>query len=119
MQDFRNLKVWKKSHKVVMEVYKLTKAFPKEELFGLSSQMRRSAVSIPSNIAEGCCRSSDAEFSRFLFIASGSASELDYQLLLSKDLEYIDELNYKKTSDSLNDVKRMLAALITRLKAES
>src|SRR5688500_19694656 len=85
MKDFRQLKVWEKAHQVALAIYKATKEFPKEELYGLTSQIRRASMSIPTNISEGCGRNTDAEFARFLQIAMGSASETEYQLLLSHD----------------------------------
>jgi four helix bundle protein len=88
MKDFKELKVWVKAHQLTLAVYQATTTFPKEELYGLTSQMRRSAASIPTNIAEGCGRGSDDDFRRFLQIAMGSASELEYQLLLAHDLGY-------------------------------
>jgi four helix bundle protein len=91
MHIYKQLRVWCDGHALVLEVYKATKAFPKEELYGLSSQIRRSAVSIPSNLAEGASRSSRADFARFVEIAHGSANELEYQLFLSKELGYFDE----------------------------
>lgn len=112
MQDFRNLKVWEKSHWLTLQVYKVTKGFPKEELFTLTQQMRRSSMSIPTNIAEGCGRSTNADFARFLWIANGSAKELDYQLLLANDLGYMDRDVYPELSAVLNEIKRMLASLI-------
>jgi four helix bundle protein len=115
MQDFRNLKVWQKSHSVVLSVYKTTGTFPKHELFGLTSQMRRSAYSIPTNIAEGCGRGSDADFARFLQMAMGSACELEYQLLLACDLQYLTSDNAKRVSDDVIEIKRMLSALIQKL----
>ncbi|MFC1508842.1 four helix bundle protein [Candidatus Omnitrophota bacterium] len=78
MKDFRQLEVWKRSHELTLKIYKLTKSFPKEELYGVTSQIRRAALSIPTNIAEGCGRKGDVELSRFLVISLGSASELDY-----------------------------------------
>lgn len=84
MRDFRQLNVWEEAHKLTLEIYKLTKNFPKEELFGLTSQMRRATVSISSNIAEGCGRGSNKEYANFIQIALGSAYEIDYQLLLAK-----------------------------------
>lgn len=86
MKNFRTLSVWEKTHQLTLFIYKTTSHFPKEEFYGLVSQMRRAASSIPSNIAEGCGRNSQAQFTRFLNIAFGSASELEYQILLSKDL---------------------------------
>lgn len=115
MKDFRNLDVWEKSHALTLNIYKSTQTFPKEEIFGLTNQMRRASVSIPSNIAEGCGRGSDAELSRFSQIAMGSASELEYQILLSKDLEYIKEDVYKELSDKIVEVKKMLTSFIKKL----
>jgi four helix bundle protein len=112
MQDFRKLKVWEKSHQLTMGVYRATKGFPKEELFALTQQIRRAAMSIPSNIAEGCGRSSNADFARFLWIASGSAKEVDYQLLLARDLSYLTDEDYDDLSGLVGEVMRMLAALI-------
>jgi four helix bundle protein len=85
MKDFRQLKVWEKAHQLALEVYNATKGFPKEELYGLTSQIRRSSMSIPTNIAEGCGRNTDADFARFLQMAMGSASETEYQLILARD----------------------------------
>ena len=101
MQDFKNLKVWKKSHELTLKVYKISKQFSREELFGLKSQVRRASVSIPSNIAEGCGRNSDADFARFLQIAFGSANELEYQIMLAHDLKYINSKNYNKIIDEI------------------
>lgn len=86
MQSFRNLRVWKKSHSLTLDVYASSRTFPREEMYGLTSQMRRSSASIGMNIAEGCCRKGDIEMARFLQMAMGSASELEYQLLLARDL---------------------------------
>ncbi len=91
MKDFRELKVWQKAHQLVLDLYRGTEAFPRKEQFGLTSQVRRAAVSIPGNIAEGCGRGGDAELSRFLQIAMGSASELEYYLVLAQDLEYLSQ----------------------------
>jgi len=96
MKDFRQLKVWEKAHQLALAVYKVTKGFPKEELYGLTSQIRRASMSIPTNIAEGCGRNTDAEFARFLQIAMGSASETEYQLLLAHDLEFLTSEQYQK-----------------------
>ncbi len=115
MQDFRKLLVWRKSHDVVLEVYRLSRDFPREELFGLTSQIRRSAASIPSNIAEGCGRGSDADFGQFLVIAMGSSSELEYQLLLARDLGYIESAAHQAVEVRVTEIKKMLAALIKRV----
>lgn len=117
MQDYRQLKVWEKSHQLVLAVYRLTTSFPKEEKFGLVSQMRRCAVSIPANIAEGSGRESGADFARFLQIALGSASELAYYVLLCKDLENITEERYRQMTVAVSEVKRMLTGLIQSIRS--
>jgi four helix bundle protein len=113
--DYKKLQIWERSHAIVLEIYKLSKEFPKEELYGLTSQLRRSSVSISSNIAEGCGRNSDAELARFLVIAMGSAAEAEYQLLLAKDLGYMDDVIYKKLDDELNQIRKMLNAFIKKV----
>ena len=118
MQDYRQLKVWQKSHQVVLQVYKIATDFPSNEKYGLVSQIQRSAVSIPSNIAEGSARSSDVDFARFLHIAMGSAAELDYQLLLSHDLGFLPSNDYEKLSEELTSIRKMLNSFIQRLKAK-
>lgn len=118
MKDFRKLNVWEKSHLLTLEVYKATKSFPKDELYGLTNQMRRASVSIPSNIAEGCGRGSDAELSRFCQISTGSANELEYQILLSHDLGYLENLLYEKLTTMVTEVKRMLTSFIQKLRAD-
>jgi len=117
MKDFRSLKVRDMAHRLTLDIYRVTANFPKEELFGLTSQTRRASSSIPANIAEGCGRNSDADFCRFLTIAMGSASELKYQLLLAKDLGFINEI-YERLETEIVEVKRMLTALIQKLKAD-
>lgn len=119
MRDFRKLKVWKKSHKLTLSIYKSTSSFPKEELYGLTSQMRRSSSSIPSNIAEGCGRNLQPQFARFLNIAFGSASELEYQLILSKDLGFLPIEKFEELLKRVTEVKRMLASLLQRVQADS
>ena len=117
MQDFRNLKVWQQGHALTLAVYKQTADFPKHELFGLTSQLRRAAASIPTNMAEGCGRGSDAEFGRFLQIAMGSACELEYELLLAHDLTYLPGDAYGGLLRDVIEVKRMLSALIGTVKS--
>jgi four helix bundle protein len=117
MKDFRQLKVWEKAHQLALAVYKATKGFPKEELYGLTSQIRRASMSIPTNIAEGCGRNTDAEFARFLQIAMSSASETEYQLLLSHDLEFLTKEQYEKLNADVTEIKRMLTSLIQTLRA--
>ena len=119
MQDFRKLKMWEKSHILTLETYKATESFPGSEIYGLTSQIRRSCVSIPSYIAEGCGRNSAAEFARFLQIAMGSASELEYHLLLARDLGFLKDSEYKKLERGAIEVKKMLVTLIKKLKAEN
>jgi four helix bundle protein len=116
MQDFRNLKIWQRSHQLVLSLYKLTAKFPKDEVYALTSQIRRAAASIPANIAEGCVKGSDADFARFLHIALGSASELDYHLLLSRDLSYCTGAEYDGFSKELHEIRSMLGSLLLRLK---
>jgi len=118
MKDFKELHVWQKSHLLTLAVYKTTKSFPRDELYGLISQIRRSAVSVPSNISEGCGRLSDKELAHFLVIANGSASELAYQLLLSKDLEYISESDYNQFDQDLTQIRKMLNAFIKKLNSK-
>jgi four helix bundle protein len=118
MRNFRELKVWEKSHHLALAVYKATLKFPQSEMYGLTSQLRRSGASIPANIAEGCGRNGDAELARFLNIAMGSASELEYHLLLSHDLALIDVPQYEELARDTTEVKRMLTSFIQRLKAD-
>lgn len=108
MRDFRKIQVWQKSHELTLRLYTVTSAFPKEELYGLTSQMRRASASIASNIAEGCGRNTQTELARFVHIASGSASELDYHLLLAHDLGFIDQDIYLELGDMISEIKRML-----------
>lgn len=117
MQDFRNLKVWEKAHALTLSVYRETKNFPSDERFGLTSQLRRSCASVPANLAEGCARAGDVEFARFVNIAMGSASETDYHLLLSRDLEYLDAVTYHQLFDQISEVKRMLNSFERSLRA--
>ena len=108
MRDFTKIIAWQRSHALTLKIYQNTKIFPREELFGLSSQMRRSASSIPTNIAEGCGRNSNPQFKHFLNIASGSASELEYQIILSKDLQYITESVFSELHNEIIEVKKMI-----------
>lgn len=119
MQSFRNLKVWEKARSMTLDVYRTTDAFPKEELYGLTSQMRRCSASIGANIAEGCCRNGDKDFGRFLQIAMGSAGELEYHVLLAHDLGLLNGADYQRLSNEAIGVKRMLASFLQKLRAES
>ena len=118
MKDFKNLKVWSKSHKLTLKIYGVTRTFPVEEIYGLKSQMRRASVSIPTNIAEGCGRNSDAELARFLEIAMGSASELEYLVLLSKDLNFCDNNVYNSLTSEIIEIKQMLATFIKKIRSD-
>ncbi|MGB7149969.1 MAG: four helix bundle protein [Terriglobales bacterium] len=117
MQSFRTLRVWGKSHRLTLDIYASSKTFPREEVYGLTSQMRRSSASIGTNIAEGCCRKGNIEMGRFLQIAMGSASELEYQLLLAHDLDYLRNPEYERLSAQAVEVKRMLSSLMQKVKA--
>jgi four helix bundle protein len=119
MKDFRDLKVWLAAHQLTLGIYRKTETFPREERYGLVGQLRRAAVSIPANIAEGCGRRGDREFARFLQIAMGSASELEYLLVLSLDLGWIFETDHQSLTSETIDVKRMLAGLLRKLTADS
>lgn len=115
MRDFQQLIVWQKSHALALSIYKITATFPSTEMYGLVSQMRRSAASIPTNVAEGCGRNSDAEMKRFLIIAAGSASELQYQLILAKDLSYLSENLFKELSDQLIEIRKKIYSFSQKL----
>ncbi|WP_298155467.1 four helix bundle protein [Flavobacterium sp.] len=115
MKDYRKLLVWQKAHQLALDVYKEVKVFPKEEMFGLSSQMKRAAISIPMNIAEGCGRKTDKDFCRFLIIAFGSANELEYQIILSTDLTFIERQQSLPLLAQIEEIKKMLNGLITKL----
>jgi len=118
MKSFRDLKVWEKSHELALAAYDATANFPKQEMFGLVSQVRRCASSIPANIAEGCGGRGNGEFHRFLQIAMGSASELEYHLLLSRDLKFLDGQAYISLNGRVEEVKRMLASLVRKVDEE-
>jgi four helix bundle protein len=115
MKDFKDLKVWSKAHSLAISVYKATREFPREELFGITSQMRRAASSIGANIAEGSGRRSDGELTRFLHIARGSAAELEYHLLLARDLELLSIMTHSTLAKQTDEVQRMLTSLITQV----
>src|SRR5512139_146437 len=119
MRDFRDLKVWQKAYALTLVVYKASARFPREEQFGLTSQLRRAAASIAANIAEGCGRTGEAELAHFCQIAMGSASELECELLLARDLGYLEGNDYERLAADVVEVKRMLTSLIQKLKAES
>ena len=118
MKNFRDLHVWQKAHILTLASYKATENFPKHEMYGLTSQIRRSAASIAANIAEGCGKRGNAEFQRYLGIATGSASELEYHFLLARDLGLVSEDDYVQLNTGVVEVKKMLASLICKVEAE-
>ena len=118
MQAFRQLRVWQRAHELTLQVYQVTAQFPKAETYALTSQIRRAASSIGANIAEGCGRGSDADFSRFLSMALGSASELENHLQLAFDLKFLFSGDYSELNDATTEVKRMLTALIQRTRTK-
>jgi len=117
MKDFRTLKVWEKAHALTLAIYKSTEGFPKQEMYALTNQIQRAAVSIPANIAEGCGKDSDAELKRYFLISMGSASELEYLLLLAHDLDYLSESTFQSMTNDLVEIRKMLNAFIQKLKA--
>jgi len=117
MEDFKDLKVWAKAHQLTLAIYGITQKFPKAELFGLTSQIRRASASIGANIAEGCGRRSDPEMKRFVQIARGSASELEYHLLLARDLQLVTVDEFRDLEANVLEIQRMLASLTHRLGA--
>lgn len=116
MKDFRNLKVWELSHKVAVMIYNVTSSFPKEETYGLTSQIRRASTSIPTNISEGCGRDSDADFKRFLQIAFGTSCELEYLLFLSCELKLVSDKDFTLLNSQIVEIKKMSIGLIKKLK---
>lgn len=119
MKNYRELNVWERSHEITLAVYHATRRFPKEELFGLTSQIRRAAASVPANLAEVCGRDGDAELRRFANIALGSACELDYHVLLASDLGYLDSAAAQALAADIMQLRRMLGAFIRKLKASA
>ena len=115
MRDFKKYDIWQLSHLLTLEIYKITSLFPKEEIYGLSSQIRRAVSSIPTNISEGCGRNSDKEFNQFLNIALGSANETEYLLILSKDLNYISEEQFSDLDSKINTIKSKIYKLKEKL----
>lgn len=118
IKSYRELLIWQKSILVVTNIYKLTRDFPKEELFGITSQMRRCAISIPSNIVEGFGRKSQGDFKRFLNISLGSTYELQTQIEISQNLEYLNTENYKYLMESCVELEKMMNSLVSKIKAK-
>ena len=117
MQNYKNLNVWVKSHEITLKIYGLTKGFPKEEIYSLTSQIKRCSSSIPANIAEGCGKNSNKDMGRFLNIALGSANETEYFLLLAKDLGYLSTDDHRLSEKAINEVKAMLISLIQKVRS--
>ena len=118
MKDFRDLKVWQRAHQITLAVYRCTRNFPREKTYGMVSQLRRCSSSVAANIAEGCGRFGNAEFGRFLTVAMGSASELEYFLLLARDLEYLSRENHEAVAHDVVEMRRMLNRLLSKVQAE-
>ena len=118
MRNYRDLEVWDKSHELTLELYRKSRSFPKEEFYGLTSQLRRAAVSVGANLAEGCGRQTTAELARFVRISMGSASELDYHLLLCHDFGFLQPDDYRKLCQELTRIRKMLASLLATLESE-
>ncbi|HET9838889.1 MAG TPA: four helix bundle protein [Candidatus Angelobacter sp.] len=118
MRNYRDLEVWKHSHKLTLELYEASRKFPKEEMFGLTSQLRRAAISVGANLAEGCGRRTTAEFARFIRIAMGSASELDYHLLLCRDFKFLAIEVYERNWKELTRVRKMLSSLLASVETQ-
>ena len=115
MEDFKHLKVWTKAHELTLAIYQRTRTFPREEVYGLTSQIRRASASIGANLAEGCGRRSDPEMKRFVQIARGSANELEYHLLLARDLGFLAVDEFNELEAKTLEIQRMLASLAQRL----
>lgn len=116
MIDYRNYHVWKISHQLVLKLYPIIKTYPLYEQNNVVDQLRRAVVSIPTNIAEGCGKDTQKELIRYLYISSGSAHEVEYLLLLSKDLGYLSDIDYFQLQESIVSIKKMLAVLIKKIK---
>ncbi|MBL1280720.1 MAG: four helix bundle protein [Fluviicola sp.] len=117
MRDYKKYQVWTKAHKLALDVYALTKNFPKSEQYGITSQLRRASLSIPTNIVEGTGRNSEKEFAYFINIAAGSAAEVEYLLIFSKDYAYISENEHEKINAEVVSVRKMLNALYSKVKS--
>lgn len=118
MKDFRDLKIWQRAHELTLSLYRATRAFPKDELYGLTSQIRRCSASIGANIAEGCGKRGNSEFQRYLQIVSGSASELDYHLLLAFDLAFLTQEDYHHLYATLTQLRKLLTSLIQKVETD-
>jgi four helix bundle protein len=118
MRNFQKLEVWKKSHRFTLAIYRLTANFPSGERYGLTSQLQRASASIGANLAEGCGRETGADYKRFVQMAAGSACEVEFHLILAKDLSLIDKQTYEALNNDINEIKRMLCGLTHYLENE-
>jgi four helix bundle protein len=118
MRNYRDLQVWGKAHNLTLELYRISRGFPREEVYGITSQLRRAAASIGANLAEGCGRRTSAELARFVRIAMGSASELDYHLLLSRDLGFMSPEEFTSASAALVEVRKMLTSFLNSVEEQ-
>src|SRR3954468_12301707 len=118
MRNFQKLEVWKKSHELTLAIYRLTATFPTNERYGLTSQLQRASASIGANLAEGCGRETDADYKRFVQMAAGSACEVEYHILLARDLSLINARTYESLNTDINEIKRMLCGLTHYLESE-
>jgi four helix bundle protein len=119
MQDFRKLKVWEKAHQLTLGIYRATKGFPRVEQFGLTAQLRRASASIPANIAEGCGRGSSKELAQYLLVAMGSTNEVEYHLILARDLGYLSADGQRTLDEQVAEIRRMLAGLVAKVRPGS
>lgn len=118
MRNYRELQVWAKAHSLMLDLYGLSRSFPRDEVYGVTSQLRRAALSIGSNLAEGCGRRTSGELAHFVRIAMGSASELDYQLLVCHDLGYLKATDFQRTSKNLVEIRKMLTSFLNKVEAQ-
>ena len=118
MRNYQDLQVWAKAHALTLDLYRISRGFPKEEIYGVTSQLRRAALSIGSNLAEGCGRRTSSELARFIRIAMGSASELDYQLIVCRDLGYLKHEDFQRIAKNLVEVRKMLTSFLTKVEEQ-
>jgi four helix bundle protein len=118
MRNYRDLQVWSKAHSLTLELYRVSRGFPREEIYGVTSQLRRASASIGANLAEGCGRRTSSELARFVRLAMGSASELDYHLLLSRDLGFMEDEDFERTAAHLTEVRKMLTSFLGSVEAQ-
>ncbi len=118
MRNYRDLQVWTKAHRLTLELYRISRSFPRDEIYGLTSQLRRAAASVGANLAEGCGRRTSSELARFVRIAMGSASELDYHLLLCRDLGFMKTDDFQRASTDLTEVRKMMTSFLSSVEKQ-